>query len=493
MANTFFGLTIGTSGLYAANVNLTVTSNNIANEMTKGYSRQSAVQKAAEAIRVYQRYGAVGTGVEVGEIERTRNEYYDVKYWKNQSRYGEAIARNYYMMELEDYFNDSEEDGFSIEFSNIFKALETLQKDPADLTGRAAVLNYCDNFLQYMQQIKTNLMLEQEDINAELNDNVDNINSIAQEIATINKQINVIELTGANANELRDRRSLLLDELSSIVEVDTKEIVYENGKTEFYVTIGNKSLVNNYDYTSLKVMSRDERADKDDAVGLYDVYWAYGEPLNVLEESERGCLYALLQVRDGNNNVPEAGNDNSKPVDYKGIPYYVDEVNKFLEIFTSAINEIQAKGQDLNGNSGADNPIFLKSDNDVYYINPKMLDDPSLICTTTDISQGTASYDLITEMIETMDAKNYEGGTAIEFLNSLVTEIAIDTKTATKQESNYMSIQTTIQNQRLSVMGVDRDEEAMNLVRYKEAYELSAKVISIMNEIYQKLINETGL
>ena len=92
-----------------------------------------------------------------------------------------------------------------------------------------------------------------------------------------------------------------------------------------------------------------------------------------------------------------------------------------------------------------------------------------------------------------MDAKNYEGGTAIEFLNSLVTEIAIDTKTATKQESNYMSIQTTIQNQRLSVMGVDRDEEAMNLVRYKEAYELSAKVISIMNEIYQKLINETGL
>ena len=57
MANTFFGLTIGTSGLYAANVNLTVTSNNIANEMTKGYSRQSAVQKAAEAIRVYQRYG----------------------------------------------------------------------------------------------------------------------------------------------------------------------------------------------------------------------------------------------------------------------------------------------------------------------------------------------------------------------------------------------------------------------------------------------------
>ena len=60
-------------------------------------------------------------------------------------------------------------------------------------------------------------------------------------------------------------------------------------------------------------------------------------------------------------------------------------------------------------------------------------------------------------------------------------------------ETNYLNIQKTIQNQRLSVMGVDADEEAMNLVKYKEAYDLSAQIISIMNQIYDKLINQTGL
>lgn len=493
MANTFFGLTIGVSGLYAANANLNVTANNIANETTKGYSRQEATQQATDALRVYQRYGAVGTGTVVTEITRNRDEYYDVKYWKNQSKYGEYVSKNYYMLQLENYFNDSDESGFSVEYENIFKAMETLAKNAGDLTGRATVLNYADSFLEYMQQIKTNLMLEQEDINAEINDYVDNINSIAQEIATINKQINVIELTGANANELRDRRELLLDELSEIVEIDTKEIKYDNGKTEFFVTIDNKSLVNNYEYFSLKVETRDERADQNDAVGLYDIEWAYGESFNPISQDVHGRLYALLQVRDGNNDVAEDGNDNSVPIDYKGIPYYVDEVNKFLEAFTSKLNEIQAKGQDLYGNSGADNPLFIKSENGVYTINPAVANDPRLMCTTTNIAQGTGAYDLVTEMIATKESKNFEGGTAIEFLNSIVTEIAIDTRKAGSMENNYTNIKTTIENQRMSVMGVDKDEEAMNLVKFQEAYDLSAKVMSIMNEIYQKLINETGL
>lgn len=493
MANTFFGLNIGTTGLYAANAGLNVSANNAANETTKGYSRQSVTQEATKALRVYQRYGAVGTGTEVTAITRNRDAYYDVKYWKNQSKYGEYNSKNYYMLELEDFFNDSDESGFSVEFQNIFTAVETLKKTADSIEGRTAVVNYADSFIKYMEQIKTNLMLEQEDINAEINDNVDKINSIAQEISTINKQINVVELAGANANELRDKRELLLDELSEIVEIDTKEITYDNGKSEFYVTIAGKSLVNNYDYFSLKVETRDEARDSNDAVGLYDIKWAYGESFDPIAQNVHGKLYALLEVRDGNNGVPEDGNDNSKAVDYKGVPYYVDEVNKFLETFTTKFNEIQAKGEDLNGNPGADTPIFVKSANGVYSVNKDILNDPSRLCTTKDISQGKAAYDLLDEMMDFKNAKTYEGGTAIEYLNSIVTEIGIDTKRAGSLETNYLNIQKTIQNQRLSVMGVDAEEEAMNLVKYKEAYDLSAQIISIMNQIYDKLINQTGL
>ena len=70
MANSFFGLHIGTSGLYAANTWLNITANNISNEQTEGYSRQTATQQASRPLRVYQRYGQLGSGVEVNNITR---------------------------------------------------------------------------------------------------------------------------------------------------------------------------------------------------------------------------------------------------------------------------------------------------------------------------------------------------------------------------------------------------------------------------------------
>lgn len=223
MPNTFFGLNIGTSGLYAANTWLNITANNISNEQTKGYSRQTATQRASTPIRIYQRYGEVGTGVEVSDITRIRDQYYDVKYWENQYKYGDTSTKAYYLTQIEDYFADDGDSGFTTEFGGFYSALEELQKTPADLPARSSMLNYAQNFLEYMSTIKTNLQNTQADLNSEISTNVDQINAIAKEIAIINKQINVIELQGANANELRDKRALLIDELSYIVDVDTNE------------------------------------------------------------------------------------------------------------------------------------------------------------------------------------------------------------------------------------------------------------------------------
>ena len=102
-------------------------------------------------------------------------------------------------------------------------------------------------------------------------------------------------------------------------------------------------------------------------------------------------------------------------------------------------------------------------------------------------------FDLIDEMIDIKDSKAFDGGNPEGFFQALITEIAIDTKEARTLEINYNNIVQTIENQRISVMGVDKDEEAMNLVKYQEAYDLSAKIIQVMSEMYNKLINETGV
>lgn len=493
MANSFFGLHIGTSGLYAANTWLNITGNNIANEQTKGYSRQTATQQASTPIRIYQRYGEVGSGVIVDDITRVRDEYYDVKYWLNQAKQGDATTRAYYLIQIEDYFADDGTSGFTTEFGGFYNSLEELKKTPADLSARSSMLNYAENFLEYMSTIKTNLQNTQADLNAEISSNVDQINALAKEIAIINKQINVIELQGANANELRDKRALLIDELSSIVEVDTNEVLYENGKSEYYVTICGKSLVNNYDCFSLEVVAREEKADSDDKVGLYEIKWTYGEDFNPATSGTKGTLAALINLRDGNNYIPEEGNPVSEPIDFKGVPYYINEIDKFLDQFTSNLNEVHAKGVNLLDEPTTDIPFFILGEDDKYVVNPEIMNDPAKFATSTFGTSNISAMDIIEELVATKEARSYDNGTAKEALNTIVTELSIDSKKAQDNERNYTNFVKLIQNQRLSIMGVDKDEEAMNLVKYQEAYDLSAKVIQVMSEIYDKLINETGV
>lgn len=492
MANSFFGLHIGTSGLYAANTWLNITSNNIANEETEGYSRQTAKQTASAPLRVYQPYGQLGSGVVVSDISRVRDEYYDVKYWLNQAKQGDSSTKAYYLTQVEDYFADDGTSGFTTEFGGFYNSLEELKKTPSDLSARSSMLNYAENFLEYMRTIKTNLQNTQADLNAEISSNVDQINALAKEIAIINKQVNVIELQGANANELRDKRALLLDELSAIVEVKTNEVKYANGKSEFYVTICGKSLVNNYDCFSLEVQAREEKCDADDMVGLYEVKWDYGEEFNPATSGTRGTLAALINLRDGNNDIAEDGNPVSEPIDFKGIPYYINEIDKFLEQFTATLNDVHKDGVNLYDEPTADIPFFVLED-DKWRVNKEIMDDPAKLATSTFGTANIDSLNIIDRLVATKEVRNYDGGTAKEALNTIITELSIDSKKAQDNELNYTNFSNLIENQRLSIMGVDKDEEAMNLVKYQEAYDLSAKVIQIMSEIYDKLINETGV
>jgi flagellar hook-associated protein 1 FlgK len=89
--------------------------------------------------------------------------------------------------------------------------------------------------------------------------------------------------------------------------------------------------------------------------------------------------------------------------------------------------------------------------------------------------------------------KIYNGGTGAYFLESMVSDVSIDSSKATNMQINYQSLKKTINNQRLSVMGVDTEEEAMDLMKYQQAYNLNSKMMSVMNELYDRLINQTGL
>lgn len=314
MPSQFFGLNIAYTGLLASNAALNTTSNNIANVQTEGYSRQKVSQQAASALRLFQTYGCAGAGVETLAIERVRDEFYDTRYWNNNSRVGEYAQKQYYMQQVETYFDDNGKNaGFKTVFDQMMvTGMQALLNDPNDNTTKAQFVGYAQALAEYFNGLSGNLEKLQKDVNQEIKLKVDEMNSLASEIATLNKQINTIELTGVKANELRDRRTLLLDQLSEIVDVDVREtpIIDTNnpdrvtGANRFVVKIaGGQMLVDGNEYNGLECVARTsyEKVNQTDIDGLYDVYWKDGQKFSLYNAAMGGALRGLTAIRDGNN------------------------------------------------------------------------------------------------------------------------------------------------------------------------------------------------
>lgn len=312
MPSQFFGLNIAGSGLRASNAALNTTANNIANAQTVGYSRQQVTQRAGNALRVFTTYGCAGAGVETIAIERVRDDFYDMKYWNNHCKYGEYEAKAYYAKTVEDYFKDDGKTGFKTVFDKMSASLQSVVSNASSDSSKAEFIAAAKALTDYFNNMYGNLQELQKDINLEIKQNVDQINSISEKIATLNKQINVIEMSGSRANELRDQREKLIDELSEIVDVDVEELPIldsddpdrETGGTRYLVRIaGGQPLVDANDYNTLTYVARDnnEKVNQTDVNGLYNIKWSNGNEFNLNNGAMEGRLKGLVQFRDGNN------------------------------------------------------------------------------------------------------------------------------------------------------------------------------------------------
>lgn len=541
MANTFFGLTIASSGLGAIGIAINTAAHNISNVNTKGYTKQQTVQEASSAIRVYTNYGTVGTGVSVTEIKQLRSSYYDTKYWNNNSVCGNYSTLESYTTLIEDYLDEFNLDGFTTEYKNLFEAVNALTKDPHSVVARNQLVNYSQSISEFFNTMTTNLNSVQRQADDEVKSTANAINTVAQEIASLNKQINTIEVNGGAANDLRDARALLIDELSGYINTTVKETEVGNGVTEFCVYVDGYSLVDGYDYNQIVCTPREtgDKRNASDINGLVELSWNNGMEFNMYRSSLSGSLKAAIDVRDGCNDCYEVvglkdadGNflkdangkvvdvqnlteteyeqykaqgytkeltvyvDQYRNSDYKGVPYYQSQLNEFVRAITSEFNAIIAKG-DRNGEPPID--FFTSKYGEEYIsaasvtVNPDIIRDVSLLPYSFDDAQGAANSDMADALYALKEKDTINNGTFLEYLQSMVSVAYIDTARAKTFASNYNNIKDTINNQRLSVGGVDEDEEAVDMVKFKEAYSLASKVVSVMQEIYDKLIQETGV
>lgn len=310
MPSTFWGLNIAVSGMGTYQAGLNTTSHNISNIGTRGYTRQYVEQSAKKALLLPQ-YGMLGAGVKVDAVLSSRDSYYDTKYWRNNAVLGNYSTKDYYMDSIQAtlFVADEETGSLTTSFNKFFDAVTDLTNDEADTTLRKQVSIGGANFAAYVNELANSLQTLQVEINNQIKIVADQVNAISEEIASLTKQINNLEVYGGKANDLRDQRAVLIDDLSQYASVTATEIppAEEDGVVQYIVTFGNYILVDTFNYNTLVLEARTTRDNQNDAAGLYDISWSNGVDFPLNNKALGGTLQALLELRDGNNKENFAG------------------------------------------------------------------------------------------------------------------------------------------------------------------------------------------
>jgi len=545
MSESFFGFNVAVRGLFSAQRNLNTVNHNLNNINTPGYSRQQSVQVASRPMALADGTGMMGTGAEVTGVKRIRDEYLDFKYWSESINLGEWSAKQEALSDIEVTFNEPSDSGFATIMSDFYDSMQELAKDPSSAAVRSLVKQRGVTLTKYFNSMASHFEELQKDLNYKIQTKVEAVNSYAIQIQQLNRQIYITELDGNTANDMRDQRTLLVDKLSRIINIDASEVVtgrLPDGREDkhFLVTISGKALVDHFTISELALVQRDSdhKVNSEDVPNLYQIQWADGNALSV----KSGELRGYLDVRDGNEGSSGGPNGIASP-NYKGIPYYQKKLNEFVQTFARAFNEGYVDTDDIKGYSATDTfgtghvdgyGYGASATNMIRFFTMKgkdgrQLSSEDFVGTVTDTTDPNYNEDIY-NLYSSITAKNFsvsfdiendynliatagvaeeagnidvlnellgfrrntdmfaEGGPE-DFMKSLVATLGVDAEQAANYESNRQIIVNQIVNRRLSDSGVSIDEEMANLVKFQQAYSASAKMIQTMNEIYERLIN----
>lgn len=515
MASTFMGLAIAGSGLTASKTGLAVTTNNISNVNTPGYSRQVMNQVAVGPAAVYSN-NYIGNGTEVLSVDRVRSFRLDQKYWAENSALGEWQATSSYLTELENVLASSDDQSFSSVMNDFYASMEAVSNDASDMAARTEMVETANSVCSYLNSSAETLTSYRNDLNSEVKTSVDQINSYSTQIADLNQRISLAAAAGADTNELEDQRDNLLDELSCLGEIQVTETTIGKNYagediTTYNVNFNGSTLVNGNKARELECYTI---TDPGTQQGMYGIRWTdSGKELSV---GDSGALKGYLDLRDGTGVNGDA----------KGVPYYQNQLDEFARTFAEAFNEGvyqdgnqyyggHAGGYGLDGSTGTRFFTYTDpstgeavssdtlvptgtTDYDAVYsqvtaanisVSADVLADPAKI-TAASVPGEESNNENMTDLIKIChDSRMFGHGTPEDYYNSIIATLGTSSAYAQRQSDLKEAMVNYIDTNRMAVSGVSTNEETANFTKYQEAYEASAKIVQVWNELYETTIN----
>jgi flagellar hook-associated protein 1 FlgK len=337
MTSPFFGLDIASRALRTAQTLVDISNQNVANANTPGYSRQTAVIRETEAypIPVFRQsgeLGQLGTGVEVAEVTRARDTFADYQIRIQLASQGRWGARSSTLQQIEAITNEPSTTGLNSLMTKYFSSWQEVANSPADNSVRANLIEsgkaLADAFQNTMQLLKQ----QQQDVDKQVSMTITAVNQYADQIAKLNTQISQVETAGLRANDLRDQRDQVLDQLSSLVKFSS----VESSEGSISIFVGNHQLV---DRDTVHPTGVDATSGRSQPV------WTDSTPNPPVVLSD-GKLKGIIEARD------------------TLVQDRIDSLNALASRVIESVNSIHAAGVGLDGVSGR--AFFTGSDaNDI--------------------------------------------------------------------------------------------------------------------------------
>lgn len=343
---TSFG--VGVSGLNAAQSSLNATAHNITNADTKGYVRQQVltVDKEYAKTATVRGMDQTGHGTIIDKIRQLRDRFLDAAYRKESGRQGFYQAQAEAVTEVENLFGELEGTTFQSSMEGLWKAVQELQKEPESKVARTALVETANTFIERCQSISTQLKSFRQDLNLKVKNTVDRINTIGKRIDELNTLIRKEEAGEQEANDYRDERNKLLDELGGYVKMSYKEV--RDGT--ILVTVEGTQFVTEFGVNEIGLKTTD------DGLNLHTPVWNFdtnddGEPREVFNfsvpptaaaDTDIGSLKGLLLSRGTQGRYTDIPVQ-PKPEDYENgeeDEYYISAMRAFEEAKINYNNRI---------------------------------------------------------------------------------------------------------------------------------------------------------
>lgn len=474
MRNSFFGLEVARLALWAQQRALDVTGHNVSNANTEGYSRQVAHLQTTDPYTVtaagHTRAGQVGTGVMVADISRIRDAFLDrqarhvatdLQYWDHHYKI---------LTEVESIFQEPAGEGLRAAFDEWWDGLLQLANHPESHGVRQAVVQRGLSLVAVFQNIDTNLVAIQENLAFTLRESINRANVLAEQVATLNETIIKMEGSGQRANDLQDKRDLLLAELAEIIPISVTPA--RDGSVNVHV--GGRLLV---------------AGDRANVIHVADAGGAGAPPVLAwgpegsdgpvdLADLAGGRVGSILELMNADDGI---------------IAGYRQTLLDMAVAFTEAINDIH---QAVDPGDPLPEPLFSFLDPGspslaTWFFNPDLVDDPAGILAGYSDAPGDGSR------AAAMAALRHEpligDATLADTYNGIIGDVGVRTQVAERQGHNAQLLLIQVRDQQAAVAGVSLDEEMTNMLRFEHAYAAASRLVTALDEMLDLLINRTGL